>query len=468
MLQGLLEKSEKTVDKVSLSALLATLQSVNAKELSSVSVLKSGIVMKKRSTQTITCKIKSIVVNERTPVVFEPEVSELLPEGIILHSSLIYLRKGNNTRVSVTVVNESERDVTLYGRLQLGELHQVNSVTPVQIQEVNELPGESCKVQVGSTEVKTEESKVPAVSDEERNKQEKEERENMNLYWEQIEKMDMSMLTTEQKNAARKMLWEERDAFSVDANDIGDAEDLCMDLKTSDDAPVQHRYNNIPQHLMSEVKNHVEDLLNRQWITKSKSAWASPMVLVRKKDGTLRLCCDFRRLNKKTTSDKHPLPRVQASLDSLGGSSGFSVLDQSRAYYQGYISEGDRHKTAFVTPWGLYQWVRIPFGLTNAPATFQRFMEETVGEFRDKFAIPYLDDVIVYSKSFDEHLGHLSSMLRRIREKGLKLNISKCKFFKSSVKFIGRIVDKDGYRMDRSTIDAVTALRRFVPTNVNY
>ena len=103
-----------------------------------------------------------------------------------------------------------------------------------------------------------------------------------------------------------------KEAFAVDSNDIGDAEDLRLDLKTTDDIPVQHRYNNIPHHLMSEVKTHVEDLLNRQWITKSKSAWSSPMVLVRKKDGTLRLCCDFRRLNKKTVADKHPLPRVQA------------------------------------------------------------------------------------------------------------------------------------------------------------
>ena len=136
-------------------------------------------------------------------------------------------------------------------------------------------------------------------------------------------------------------------------------------------------------------------------------------------------------------------------------------------YYQGYVSEGDRHKTAFVTPWGLHQWVRIPFGLTNAPATFQRYMEETVGDFRDRFAIPYLDDVIVYSTSFDEHLSHLRSMLQRIRERGLKLNINKCKFFKSSVKFIGRIVDRNGYRMDESTIDAVAALKTFTPTNIN-
>ena len=102
--------------------------------------------------------------------------------------------------------------------------------------------------------------------------------------------------------------------------EIGCAEELEMSIKTEDEKPVQLAYNNIPRPLMDEVKTHIEDLLNRQWITRSKSAWSSPMVLVRKKDGSLRLCCDFRRLNKKTIPDKHPLPRVQASLDSLGGS----------------------------------------------------------------------------------------------------------------------------------------------------
>ena len=154
MLKGLFEKAEKKVDKVAISTLLATLQTVNANELSSVKVLKSGMVLKAGSVETVSCKIKSVVVNERTPVVFEPEVEELLPEGIKVHSSLMSLRKGNNTRVSVTVVNESDHDITLTGRLQLGELHQVNSVTPVEVQEVEVKPEEETKINVSSTEVK--------------------------------------------------------------------------------------------------------------------------------------------------------------------------------------------------------------------------------------------------------------------------------------------------------------------------
>ena len=275
------------------------------------------------------------------------------------------------------------------------------------------------------------------------------------------------MLTEEERKKAQRMLWQERESFSVDENDIGCAEELTMDITTKDNIPVQRAYNSIPRPLIGEVKSHVEDLLNRGWVTRSKSAWSSPVVIVRKKNGEIRLCCDFRKLNRKSVPDKHPLPRVQNTLDSLGGSCWFSVLDQSRAYYQGFISEKDRHKTAFVSPWGLYEWVRIPFGLMNAPAKFQRYMEETMAEYRDKFALPYLDDIIVYSKSFDEHLQHLTLVLRRLREKGLKLKLSKCEFFKQSVKFLGRIVSKDGYRMDDENIRAAKELMNFVPKSIS-
>ena len=218
--------------------------------------------------------------------------------------------------------------------------------------------------------------------------------------------------------------------------------------------------------MIEEAKEHVEDLLNRQWIRKSNSAWSSPVVLVRKKCGGLRFCCDFRKLNQKTVADRHPLPRVQSTLESLEGNKFFSTMDLTRAYYQGFVAEEDRHKTAFVTPWGLYEWVRIPFGLMNAPPVFQRHMEKTVEDFRDKFAAPYIDDVIVYSRTFEEDLQHVKRVLRRLKERGMKLNIKKCNFCKSSVKFIGRIVCEDGYRIDDESVKAVRQLRDFTPRNI--
>ena len=268
MLKAILGKTEKKVDKIMITALLATLQTANAKELSPVTILKSGITLKAESIQTISCKIKSVVVNERTPILFEPEVDELLPEGIQLHSSLIQLRQGCNSRVSVTIVNSSKRDITLSGRLQVGEIHQVTSVTPVQVQEVK-FEKEEGKIQVCSTEVReneedvaTEEVAAEEVAAEEFTAEEElkiiedqnEKRKQDRLFWDQVEKMDMSMLILEQKNEARKMLWEEREAFALDPNEVGAAGDLELKINTTDEIPVQHRYNNIPRNMLSEVE----------------------------------------------------------------------------------------------------------------------------------------------------------------------------------------------------------------------
>ena len=503
-------QSGRTVDSKSLEVLSQVL-SEDSVPLSTVRVPKEGCTIKAGSVKTIPCKIDSIAVEKRTPVIFEPEDSELLPPGIELQSTIVYLKKGANTRISVVLTNTSARDLKLSGRLQLGELESTASVVPVQVQETKrEVEQQHATASVTRVEVaehdlsskeesshsqkevadcdlvavdrnkdslsgvaqpgSPNENSRDEISDNQKEPEglfgEEESAKSDQQYWDLIMKVDMSGLTIQQQNAARQMLWSERESFASDKEDIGCAPDLKLDINTTDEIPVQRSYNNIPRPLIQEAKKHIEDMLNRQWITKSTSAWSSPVVLVRKKDGSLRLCCDFRKLNAKTVPDKHPLPRIQSTLDSLGGSRWFSVLDQTRAYYQGFVSKKDQHKTAFVTPWGLYQWVRIPFGLTNAPAKFQRYMEETVEGFRDDYALPYLDDIIVYSKTFEEHLEHIRKVIQRTKEKGLKLNLSKCDFFKKSVKFLGRIVSEEGYKMDDENISAITALKEFIPKTV--
>ena len=162
------------------------------------------------------------------------------------------------------------------------------------------------------------------------------------------------------------------------------------------------------------------------FIKNSRSPYSSSCATVRKKDGSMRLCIDYRELNKKTVTDRHPISRIQDTLNSLAGQKWFSTIDQRKAYHQVFMHPDSRHLTAFVTRWGLYEWIDIPMGLKNAPGEVQRFMEDCLRNFRDDFCAPYLDDVIIYLRSFEEHVEHVRQVLRRLHENGIKLRAKKC------------------------------------------
>ena len=160
-----------------------------------------------------------------------------------------------------------------------------------------------------------------------------------------------------------------------------------MDIKLSDNTPVQLNYHSVPSPFYTELKTHIEELFNKRWIVNSTSIYSSRVVSVKKKDGSLRLCCDYCKFNNKTVPHPHLLPKIQTILENLVGNNYFSILDQGKAYHQLYQNPNSRHLTVFITPWGFYEWVRVPFGLMNAPAVFQGFMKQCFQDYRKK--IPY-------------------------------------------------------------------------------
>ena len=180
------------------------------------------------------------------------------------------------------------------------------------------------------------------------------------------------------------------------------------------------------------------------------------MLFVKKKDGTLRMCIDYRELNKITIKNKYPLPRIDDLFDQLKGASVFSKIDLRSGYHQLRIKEGDVPKTAFRTRYGHYEFLVMPFGLTNAPAAFMDLMNRVFKDYLDKFVIVFIDDILIYSKSKEEHEEHLKIALRILRQHQLYAKFSKCEFWLEKVHFLGHVVSKEGISVDPAKIEAVS------------
>ena len=213
------------------------------------------------------------------------------------------------------------------------------------------------------------------------------------------------------------------------------------------------------------LQQHIKDMLRHNIIRPSKSPYRSPIVLAEKKDGKPRFCVDYRRLNKQTRKDPYPIPRIDETLDSFYGCQYFTTLDLFSGYWQVEIREEDKYKTAFNTMYGHYEFNRMPFGLCNAPSTFQRLMDTVLEEVLRKFALVYIDDLIIYSKTIEEHAFHLTCVFDKLEAAGLKIKRPKCLFAQQSVAYLGHIVSSLGNAPDDKKIKAVKEFP--VPTNVD-
>ena len=215
---------------------------------------------------------------------------------------------------------------------------------------------------------------------------------------------------------------------------------------------------------MAELKKQVMELQQKGFIRPSISPWGAPVLFVKKKDGSLRLCIDYRELNKVTIKNKYPLPRIDDLFDQLKGAAVFSKIDLRSGYHQLRIKAQDIPKTAFRTRYGHYEFLVMPFGLTSAPAAFMDLMNRVFRDFLDQFVIVFIDDILVYSKNEEDHEYHLRQVLQRLRNEKLYAKFSKCKFWLQEVGFLGHIVNSQGLSVDPEKVKAVLDWSR--PTNV--
>lgn len=260
-----------------------------------------------------------------------------------------------------------------------------------------------------------------------------------------------------------QLINDNKDLFDDKLSLPGNAQNVTHSIQTNTAKPInQAPYRAGPKERLV-IQEQVDDMMRKRVIVPSKSAWASPIVLVPKKDGSIRFCIDYRRLNAVTQKDVYSLPRIDDYLSVLHNASWFSTFDLTSGYWQIPMSPEDQDKTAFVTHNGLYEFKVMPFGLCNAPATFQRFMDIVLAGIKWKTLLVYLDDIIVFSKNFDDHLTDLKELFNRLREHNIRLKASKCHLCKHEISYLGHVVNADGIHPDPAKIEAIKKMK--IPSN---
>ena len=230
--------------------------------------------------------------------------------------------------------------------------------------------------------------------------------------------------------------------------------DHRIELEPGTRPPARAPYRMAPAEL-AELRKQLDDLLDAGYIQPSKAPYGAPMLFQRKQDGSMRMCVDYRALNKVTVKNKYPVPNVADLFDRLSKTAYFTKLDLRSGYWQMRIADGDESKTACVTRYGSYEFLVMPFGLTNAPATFCNLMNDVLYEFLDDFVVVYLDDIVVYSQSLREHVEHLRLVFSALKKNSLYVKKEKCEFCQQEIMFLGHKVSQGRIRMDERKVEAI-------------
>ena len=396
--------------------------SLREKELSRnknrLGVVKSAesanIIIPPNSNMVIQGYIDKEVPYQPTCALLQSTSGSVIPTDFDIAPSVVNYDYNGDKRVDVNIANVTTRSIKVTPRSLLCEIQ------PVTIEEVQSPPQQPCHDLLDLVKIS-----------------------------------DDNLWTTEQE-IAKDILLQNKDIFSMGETDIGHTDRVQHKILLTDDIPFKQRHRRIPPSMIEELRNHLQQLSASGIIRRSESPWASNIVLCRKKSGELRMCVDYRQLNARTIRDSYGLPRIEEILDSLGGNSYYTVLDMKSGYHQVEVLEEHKERTAFtVGPLGFFEYNRLPFGLANAPATYQRLMEDCLGDLNLKICFIYLDDLIIFSRTFEEHVDRLQQVFRCLRDNNLKLSPKKCSFFMEKVKYVGHIVSRAGIEPDPDKVDKV-------------
>lgn len=287
---------------------------------------------------------------------------------------------------------------------------------------------------------------------------------NCTLDKKQINKMESKIRTNhmnpEEKEAILKLVTKFADIFHDNDLQLSFTNKIKHEIKTTDELPVHTKSYRFPFCHKEEVSNQIQKMLNDGIIRPSQSPWSSPIWVVPKKADASgrkkwRIVVDYRKINEKTIDDRYPIPNIEDILDKLGKCNYFTTLDLASGFHQIEMDENSIPKTAFNVEHGHYEYLRMPFGLKNAPATFQRVMDHVLRDLQNKICLVYMDDIIIFSTSLQEHISNLKQVFQKLRDSKLKIQLDKSEFLKQNVEFLGHVITPQGIRPNPNKIKAI-------------